>query len=63
MNNVSLSRELVNQVLGAFRMCVPMDGRHAEVDAAFRNLRAALAQQAEPVEVARAVERAHNIVE
>ena len=41
---------VLEQALGAFRMCVPMDGRHAEVDAAFRNLRAALAQQAEPVQ-------------
>ena len=43
-------RTAAQQALEAFRMCVPMDGRHAEVDAAFRNLRAALAQQAEPVQ-------------
>ena len=44
-----IDRATIAQALEAFRMCVPMDGKHAEVDAAFRNLRAALARQAEPV--------------
>ncbi len=44
-------RTAAQQALEAFRMCVPMDGRHAEVDAAFRNLRAALAEPPQqPVE-------------
>ena len=46
---ITLPRATVEQALEAFRMCVPMDGRHAEVDAAFRNLRAALAEPVEPV--------------
>ena len=51
MNTITIDRAVVEQALGAFRMCVPMDGKHAEVDAAFKALRAALAQErAEPVE-------------
>ena len=43
-------RQAAQQALEAFRMCVPMDGKHSEVDAAFRNLRAALAEPVqEPV--------------
>ena len=44
MTTIIIDRAVVKQALEAFRMCVPMDGRHAEVDAAFRNLHAALAQ-------------------
>jgi hypothetical protein len=50
MTKITIDRAELEQALEAFRMCVPMDGRHAEVDAAFRNLRAALAEPVqEPV--------------
>jgi hypothetical protein len=33
------------QALWAIRLCVPMDGKHAEVDAVFKSLRDALFQE------------------
>jgi hypothetical protein len=43
-------RAAAQQALKAFRKCVPMDGKHAEVDAVFKSLRAALEQEEqEPV--------------
>jgi hypothetical protein len=48
---ITLPRARLQQWMEAFRMCVPMDGKHAEVDAAFRDLRAALEQpEQEPLE-------------
>jgi hypothetical protein len=38
-------RAAAQQALKAFRKCVPMDGKHAEVDAAFKSLRDALFQE------------------
>ena len=45
-------RAAAQQALKAFRKCVPMDGKHAEVDAVFKSLRAALEQEQEQEPVA-----------
>jgi hypothetical protein len=43
-------RAAAQQALKAFRKCVPMDGKHAEVDAVFKSLRDALFQEGQCTE-------------
>jgi len=49
-------RAAAQQALKAFRKCVPMDGKHAEVDAVFKSLRAALEQDWNPLPLLEATE-------
>jgi hypothetical protein len=45
MSKITVDRAMLKQALEAFRKCVPMDGKHAEVDAVFKSLRDALFQE------------------
>lgn len=50
MSKILTDRALLAQALKAFRKCVPMDGKHAEVDAVFKSLRDALFQEGQCTE-------------